>query len=408
MGLAEYINEIQKITDVILSEDRIIVIHHNDADGLSSATVLIEGFRRLGKDLERVALERTHPEILKRLFNKFSGLFVFVDLGAGNAPAIASFNREFGNKVIIIDHHAGSRVNDKNIHVLTTEFYGLSGDRDISAASAAYIFVKSLGVHKGLSYLGVIGAIGDSHHRFGRLESVNRMVLNEAVREGSVKIEVTSNNSEKYYLTKFGYIEDIESYAKLITMLGAAGFLLDGPEVAIDSLMRGRSKPFDEKVKEINSIKQRAFDSMVDYIKNKGMAHSKFFQWIDVGERFHPMGVKAIGEFLMEIRNSDFIDQSKYIAGFQSMPRIVPKLGEFDWDLKKVSLRLPARLEADVIKRRMPGYDYLVPRAAPHVGGDIDACHGYACATTFNSGLEKKFIDILDKLVEDYLRERSS
>ena len=53
---------------------------------------------------------------------------------------------------------------------MSTESYGISGDLDISAATAAYLFAQLLDKkNRDLAYMGVIGAVGDSHDRGGRL-----------------------------------------------------------------------------------------------------------------------------------------------------------------------------------------------------------------------------------------------
>ncbi len=404
MNLEGYLRDLREASRIVRRFNKVVIAHHNDADGLSSAAILTEALRREGISTENIPLERVHPLIVKRIIQKYKGLIMFVDLGAGAAPVISRINAG-RNTIIIIDHHHPHRVKDDKVMNLSTEFYGISGDRDISAAGAAYLFAKTLNKRNtDLAYIAVIGAIGDSHHRFGKLESVNRLILNEAIAQRQVIIK-EKEDREKYYLTIFGGEEiDLDKFAKSLTTLGAVGYIMGGPEVGISTIIKGPSSEYSSMLRKLNKIKREKFERVIVKLKEEGLRKSKYLQWFHVHDEFLPMGVKVIGEFCMEIRNADFIDQNMYLAGFQNMPKEIPKLGRFDWNLVKVSFRLPSSLEEKVINKEMPGYDYIVPKASPHVGGDVDACHGYACATTFERGLEESFTKYFDMYVDEYIK----
>ncbi len=405
MGLSEYVKDLEKAIEIIEKYNRVVIAHHNDADGLSSVTIVMETLRRKGIEVLNIPLERVHPLIVKRLLEKFSDLIMFVDLGAGAAPEISKINSG-KHTIIIIDHHHTSGVNDPSIMNLSTELYGISGDREISASGAAYIFAITMDSrNRDLAYLGVVGAIGDSHHRFGRLESVNRQILFDAVAQKQVIVEEV-DGKEKYYLTVFGDKIDLNKFAKSLTVLGAVGYLMGGPDIGIETLINGPTTKYEETLERLNKLKREKFNKVIEKLKEEGLNKSKYLQWLHVHDFFSPMGVKVIGEFCMEIRNDpEIVDPNMYLAGFQDMPREVPKLGKFDWNIVKVSFRLPSKLEEKVLAGEMPGYDYLVPKAAAHVGGDIDACHGYACATTFEKGLEGEFAKYFDYYVDKYITE---
>ncbi len=407
MGLEEYVRDLYRAVEVVRRYDGAVVAHHNDADGLASAAAVVEALRREGLDVENVPLERVHPRIVERLMDRYSGLIIFVDLGAGAAPVISRINGG-RNDVVIIDHHHTPGVDDPKVLNLSTELYGITGDRDVSAAGAAYLFARTLNEKNGdLVYLAVIGAIGDSHHRFGRLEGVNRRLLEEAVDRGQVEVRAT-DGKEDYYLRLFGGSIRVEPFAKSLTVLGAVGYLTGGPDVGIDAVLRGPGDRYERALKELREVKERAFRRVIERIRAEGLRRSKYVQWVHVHDDFAPMGVKVIGEFCMEIRDAEFVDPNMYLAGFQNMPKEVPKLGTFDWEMVKVSFRLPSRLEERVLRGEMPGYNYIVPKAARHVGGDIDACHGYACATTFERGLEEEFIAHMDRYIEEYIKNKGA
>ena len=405
MGLNEYLEALRRAVEIIRKFDEAVIVHHDDADGLLSAAVLMEALKRAGMGVVNIPLERVHPKIVERVFKRFGGLIVFTDLGAGAAGIMHRYLKP-GDTVVIIDHHNPSRPQNPNIHNFSSENYGLSGEKEISSASAAYLFARVLDRrNRELAYLGVLGAVGDSHHRFGRLEGVNRLVLEEAASQGQVRVREEAGK-EKYYLTRFGGEIDADRFAKSLTAAGAVGYLMDGPRIGIRAALMGPDEEFHVFLEKLNSMKARAFSRVLEKLRSRGLVKTRYFQWFHVHDDFSPMGVKVIGEFCMEIRNADFVDQSRYLAGFQNMPRIIPKLGEFDWRMVKVSFRLPRVVEKKVLEGEMPGYKYLVSRAAPMVGGDLDACHDYACATTFEEGLEERFIEYLDKYVDEYRLSR--
>ena len=101
----------------------------------------------------------------------------------------------------------------------------------------------------------------------------------------------------------------------------------------------------------------------------------------------------------MDIRDAGFMSNEKYITGFQDMPTEIPGLGTFEWDLVKVSMRVPTPLGQRIIDGDMPGLDWLLPEAALKIGGSIDACHGYAAAALIPRGKEEELIALMDALL---------
>jgi hypothetical protein len=381
-----------------------VVVHHNDADGLSSAAVLSLALERAGYRVERVPLERVHPPVNQRLHDRFAGLpILYVDLGARAAPMIAEVNRG-RSLTLIVDHHFAEETDDPEVWVLSTELYGLSGEKEISAATAAWLFAQALDpTNRDLAYLGVIGAIGDSHDREGWLVGENRAALEEALSRGEIQV-AEEGGREAYRLTKFGAPLELKAFAKALTTLGAAGYAMGGPALGVEALLFGPSPEYEGKLAELQRLKRERFEAVLEKLKAGGLKKSRHIQWFSVGDAFAPMGVKIIGEFCMEIRDADFVDVGKYIAGFQDQPAEIPGLGRFDWDLVKISMRVPSPLEERIVRKEWPGLAWLLPEAAKRVGGTIDACHDYAAASLIPKGREEELVAALDELVEERLR----
>lgn len=390
------------------ASSQVTLVHHNDADGLCSASALQLALSRAGFSVRRIPLERVHPPIVERIHQQFPSTILYLDLGGKAAPLISQANIRaeqagYGRRLtLILDHHRPEEATDPEVVNLTTEFYGLSGDLDISAATAAYLFAQVLDEeNRDLAYLGVVGAVGDSHDRDGRLVGENRQALKRAVDQGQVRVEEV-NGRERYLLTRFGGDIPMTPFAKSLTTLGAAGYYMHGPALGVRMCLEGHVQEARQKLEELNQVKQEAYKRALARLKQEGFRETKYIQWFQVGEDFAPMGVKMIGEFCMEIRDANFVDPQKYLVGFQIMGREVPGLGTFDWSLVKASMRVPSPLENKImVDRTMPGLAYLVPEAAKQVGGSVDACHEYSAATLIATGREEELVMAMDQLVAD-------
>ncbi|MFC2105440.1 phosphoesterase [Candidatus Bipolaricaulota bacterium] len=400
MGKQTYIEALRQGIERLRAEDKnVVLVHHNDSDGISSAAVLETALTRDGFTVERIPLERVHPPIIERIHDNAEGRpVVYTDLGGRAAPVICAANRD-RSLTLILDHHPAEESTSEKVLCLSTEFFGLSGEKEISAATGATIFALALSPeNRDLAYLGVIGAVGDSHDRDGRLVGENRDAMLDAVSQGVMEIS-ENGGRETYFLTKFGERIAMQPFAKSLTTLGAAGYAMGGPAVGMSACLHGPSSEYETKLAELTALKEEGYTREFARLETGALTKTKHIQWFSVGSGFSPMGVKIIGEFCMDIRDEGFMTDDKYIAGFQDMPTEVPGLGTFEWDLVKVSMRVPTPLGERIVAGRMPGLDWLLPEAALEIGGSIDACHGYAAAALIPRGREEALIELMDALL---------
>jgi len=383
----------------------VTVVHHNDCDGLTAAAVLETALVRDGLGVDRIALERIHPPIVARIHDRVAGgPVVYADLAGRAAPEICAINAD-RSFTLILDHHPAEESTSSRVLNLSTERFGLSGEDAISAASAATVFASLLDErNRDLRYLGVIGAVGDAHDRGGGLVGENRAALLDAVASGDVRVSTAADGREAYTLTRFGSEIALTPFAKSLTTLGAAGYALGGPEVGMRACLDGPSPAYEAKREELGRLKEERFTRELKRLVERGLTRTPHHQWFIVGDGFAPMGVKIIGEFCMDIRDEPFMDPMRYIAGFQDMPDEIPGLGRFEWDLVKVSMRVPTPLGQRIVDRNMPGLDWLLPEAAREIGGSIDACHGYAAASLIPRGREAELIDRMERLLGETAR----
>jgi single-stranded-DNA-specific exonuclease len=405
MGKEEFLREVRKGIGLMRAGGKdVALVHHNDSDGLTSAAILQTAFTRAGFSVHRICIERVHPPIVARIHDQFAHTIFYVDLGAQAAQAISEANR--GRRTtLILDHHHPNQPTDPKVLNMATEFYGMSGDMDISASTAAYFFALELdGANRDLAYVGVLGAVGDEHDREGGLVKENREALMDAVEQGQVRIEVNESGKEIYSLLLFGEPIPMAPLGIEVTSFGGVGYYADGPALGIQVCLQGFSPEARRRLQELRQTQRTAYERATARLKREGFRETEHIQWFTVGDDFAPMGVKIIGEYCWDIRNEDFVDPTKYIVGFQNMAKEVPGVGSFEWAQTKASMRLPTPLEHKIlIEKSMPGLGWVVPEAAKKVGGSIDACHDYTAATIVDLGKETALVDEMERLIQSKL-----
>jgi single-stranded-DNA-specific exonuclease len=408
MGKEDFLQEVRKGIALMRAGGKdVALVHHNDSDGLTSAAILQTAFTRAGFTVHRICIERVHPPIVARIHDLFAHTIFYVDLGAQAAQVISDANR--GRRTtLILDHHHPNRPTDPKVLNMATEFYGMSGDMDISASTAAYFFALELDkANRDLAYVGVLGAVGDEHDREGGLVKENRQALMDAVEQGQVRVEVNDKGKEIYSLTRFGEPIPMAPLGIEVTSFGGVGYYADGPALGIQVCLEGFSPEARRRLQELRQTQRTAYEKTTTRLKRDGFRETEHIQWFTVGDDFSPMGVKIIGEYCWDIRNEGFINPAKYIVGFQNMARDVPGVGSFEWAQTKASMRLPTPLEHKVlVDKTMPGLGWVVPEAAKKVGGSIDACHDYTAATIVDIGKEEALIAEMERLIRSELAKR--
>lgn len=401
MGKPEFLHEVRKGIGLLRAGGgELALVHHNDADGLTSAAILQTAFTRAGYSVHRICIERVHPPIIARIHDAFPMTIVYVDLGGQAAPAISDANR--GRRTtLILDHHHPHQPTDPRVLNIATEFFGLMGDMDISASTAAYFFALELdAANRDLAHAAVLGAVGDEHDREGGLVKENREALMDAVAQRQVRIDVNEQGREVYSLTRSGEAVPMAPLGVAVTTFGGVGYYADGPDLGVRVCLEGLFPEAQRRLEELRRTQRAAYEKTTARLKRDGLQQTEHIQWFSVGDDFSPMGVKIIGEYCWDIRNENFIDPGKYIVGFQNMAPEVPGVGAFEWAQTKASMRLPTPLEHKIlIDHSMPGLAYLVPQAAQQVGGSIDACHDYTAATIVDIGQEEPLVMAMEALI---------
>ncbi len=395
-----FYDEVDRAVKTFLKEEdgrKITVIHHNDADGICSGVLQKVMLEELNVDYELICVEKVYPEIIDKIHRERDGIFIYTDLGGLASGIIAEKTKE-GSYSFIIDHHPAKDVQKNNVTILDPELAGISGDVFISASTLNYIFAQRVTDSiRDYAYVALLGAVGDYHDRYGGVLGFDRYVLSESVSLEQVEIRI-EGMKERYCIRKFGEYADV--FSKRLTTLGSVGYLKKGYLDGLKACFEGFDEKTMKKVEKLEEIKQKKFRDEIQRLGN-GMNETENVQWFSVDKRFDPMGVKTIGEFCQQIKDMSFINPLKYLVGFQDMPNTIPDLGRLEWEGVKVSARAPSTLERMILNGKVPGYDFLIPKASELVGGYADATHKIAAATVIHKGKEREFVSAMEEVLKN-------
>jgi hypothetical protein len=365
------------------------IFHHNDSDGLSSGAILTKAFERAGFEIRRFCLEKPYPALLQKVYEPAGGIIVFADFAGRIAPLLSDLNRG-RNLTLILDHHVAEAATDPKVHNLDPTLYGLKGDRDIAGATTCYLFASTLDPqNRDLAHIAAIGAVGDEFFVEGCLAGENRDITLEAVNQGNMEIR-KHEHGERYFLNTSKGPVACDEFGAYLDTLGAAGFYQKGPDMGIAVCLEGTTPESDQMVDNLKIIQTKAFEDEIAKIKSGALKKTPHIQWFHVQNRFSPMGVKMIGVFCDTIKNTEYIDPQRYLAGFQIIPNEIPGFGPIEMNDVKISMRVSANMEEDIRAGKTMGLDILLPEATHKLGGFSDACHTLTAATTVAIGKEEK------------------
>lgn len=176
----EKFNEISK-------EEKIRVISHLDADGISACAILINALTTESRPHSISIVEQLDEDVIKKLAEEPYGVYIFSDIGAGQLNLI---NKYFSDKkIIIIDHHTPEGEVKDNMIYVNPHSFGIDGGIEISGAGVAYLFSVQLNKrNEKFAHLAVIGAMGDVQEEKG-FKKLNQEILDKAIENGSIGVK---------------------------------------------------------------------------------------------------------------------------------------------------------------------------------------------------------------------------
>ncbi|MDN7012509.1 DHH family phosphoesterase [Methanoculleus sp. FWC-SCC3] len=154
------------LADRLLEQEFVEVLAHHDADGIAAASILCHAMFREGG---RFRL-RIRPGIAT------------ADLPGDGSVLLCDFGSaltDLPGDVMVVDHHLPRFEGDYHVN---PHLAGIDGDRNLSAAGAAYLVAQRMGDNRDLAGLALLGIIGDGQ----ALNGPNREIVNEGIANGFI------------------------------------------------------------------------------------------------------------------------------------------------------------------------------------------------------------------------------
>jgi RecJ-like exonuclease len=224
--------------EYLLGRDRVLVISHIDADGLTSAAVATRALERVGITVETAFSDQLNDAEVARVAATDHDTVLFTDFGSGQLEAIREHEKRGAFTPVIADHHQPADA-DTGYH-LNPLLEGIDGASELSGAGAAYVLARALGERAGatagdpdmrdLAALAVVGAVGDMQASGGELVGANAAIAEEGVTAGVLKTgeDLTLYGKQTRPLPKLlEYASDLDVPGITNDEAGAVAFLDD-------------------------------------------------------------------------------------------------------------------------------------------------------------------------------------
>ncbi len=184
------VSSVEKFKQIPKNE-KIRIISHLDADGISACAILIQALTTDGRHHSISIIEQLDEEIIKKISEEPYNVYMFSDIGAGQLNLINKYLSD--KKTIIIDHHTPEGNVKDNMIYINPHSFGIDGGTEISGAGVAYLFSCALNKkNEKLAHLAIIGAMGDVQEEKG-FKRLNQEILNKAMEHGLIEIKKSLN-----------------------------------------------------------------------------------------------------------------------------------------------------------------------------------------------------------------------
>jgi single-stranded-DNA-specific exonuclease len=346
----------------------VTLVHHDDADGLSSGAVMKTALEREGFVVNTFCLEKIYFEVVEDIHKGSGKSILYCDIGSAHADFISKVNSGRNLTIILDHHHNAPKTSDPKVFDLNLEHFGYQGETQFSGATCNYLFARALNKRNSdLSYLALVG----SREIPGDYVGLNKTVLEEAEKNGVVKAA-----GNKIEIVKLGVKVD-DLFAKL-QILGAVGYYEGGPQMGIQISLTGLTDEGRKKIDEWEEKRKNVNKRLMGWLYRQRLKELRYLQWFDAGDLYKGMGTKVIGQFCSflsyQIR---LIKPEKYIFGFMNvLPDVPGWQGKLKGPLVKVSVRVPKDLRELIDKGKMTSAVDLLIKASESFG--IADGHEYA------------------------------
>lgn len=366
----------------------VLLLHHNDADGLSSAAILEAACERKSIHCRRYCLEKPYPKSIELILGDRSeapfDTVIVADFGSGMLNTWTEYQERY-HKFYLLDHHqlVGDVV--EPLFVCNPLNVGIAGLPDCTTSSICFFFALGMASENtDLAPLGLIGAVGDkAFDDQGQLTGINLAVSRHLAND-----ETALSSKQKLWQGS-SYIE----VACAVDALGSFGYFSGGPDIAIKGLREQFGPACLHFADKFLRQYAEARKAPIQLLKQRRLAH------FELGSEFNNFGVKTVGLICEEFVRERAEFEDSYVAGLQRVPNQIPGLGLVTLDQIKVSMRVGPKMSQKIKAGAAPALTAVLPAATRSVGGFVDACHPLAAATTIPVGKREEFLLHLERVV---------
>lgn len=364
------------------------IIHHDEADGVCSAAIVAKALNRAGLNFKTMCLDKLYPDVLKGIYTQGRGLYLFTDIGSAHVKLIER-EASMGSLTVILDHHDTLQSSRSDVLNVNPELYGLSGERDASASTVAYLFAKTLDARNSdLSALALIGAAEIP----GPLTGLNQLALRDALTGGLIQSE-----KEDFKIMSLGKPLSYRRYSTILSVLASVGFYRGGPLRALKACMDGFKDADYEEASKLEEERRKANATLLNILRREKPAKMKAIQWFSDRGVYRGMGTKVIGSFCSYLQYQGFIDKDKYIVGYMDVPPDIPGYGRLEKTYVKISTRAPKPLADSIAAGEKPPLSRILPEACSKFGGFADG-HTVAASGVVEKKATMDVLKALDEL----------
>jgi len=394
MSFLEFEERINKTISELRKEKgrEVIVVHHDDADGLCSGAITKTGLERENYKTHVFCLEKVYPEVIASLHATKDKIIFYADIGSAHADLISEQNKG-ENLTVILDHHDPAQATDPRVFDLNLEHFGFRGETDFSSATCCYMFAKTLNeMNRDLAYLALVG----SSEIPGGFTSIDKSILDETVRDGIIEIK-----GKQIKIKKLG--TSVNTLFSALQILGPIGYYRRGPELAIKACIEGISPEIKSELDKLESERKEANKKLLGKLYRKGLNETEHVQWFDAEDTYTGMGTKVIGTFCSFLSyQTRIIKPNKYIIGITNMSPEIPGWGKLSESLIKASIRIPKELQKLVEQGKMPSAVEVLKEASKRFG--VADGHEFAANVTMPTAMKQTFIENLEKAISSFKR----
>jgi len=385
---ARFYQVLDDVKQRVPSYEEVVLVHHDDADGLSSAALTTRALEALGVRVHRICLEKLFLEVVEDLMKKWNAL-VFVDIASAHVDFLEAKARE-DQFIMILDHHK-PRGEPQHVLDLNLERWGLSGDRDFSASTLCYLFYREITGDRSLSYLGLVGA--EELPEKG-------IVVNDTLKDARDSGAVTEGKREELIAVPLNM--PVKTVFSTLQVLGPVGYYKGGPELGVSLCLGERVEVALKHAEEWRGARKQANRKLIAILWKGELKQGKRVQWFHDHGVFQGMGTKVIGTFSSYLSyQRRLINPSKYILGWMKMPQQIPGWGSLETAYSKFSTRIPVVMRKKVERGALPGLmDILNVLSTPVL---VDG-HQAAASGLVREGEEVRLVQEFDEVADSMIR----